>query len=635
MRVDLKKFLFVGPNKEKERFFKEAQKAGIIEFIDPRKVKRLQVSKEADEYLQAIKILRGHVQAPQEMKKNLELAKIVCSQILHAKQTIDETEELLRKALQELARISPFGDFSLNEVTELEKETNRKVRFYCAKSSKHFEKHSSELLLINSQDGLDYFIAITQDAITHSDLLEVPIGETLSVLKKKEANFLATIQEKQELLNGLTRYNWLMHYAFVDELNKVSYDTANATVTPMVNDTVFVVTGWVPDNKREALAALTSSLDIVAEEVTIDPSDSIPTCLDNKGIPRVGEDIIHIFDTPSHTDKDPSVWVLSCFALFFAMIVGDAGYGLIFLLTAFFIRYKIKNLKGLGKRFVELIMILGIVCVGWGLLMNNFFSINFSSENPLKKYSLINWLVEKKTEYHMEMKDETYTFWVSKIPALKDAKTPEEFISIGNKAAVIEHPAEKFTSIILLEMAIFIGSVHIVFGLLRYLKKNPVGAGWVAFIIGGYLYLPKFLDATSLIHFAFGIDPSKGAEFGLHLLSGGLVFAIVAAIYRGGILGIFEIMTSIQLLADILSYLRIYALGLAGSIVSATINDISSKLPLFVAIILIIGGHTLNIALSIMGGVIHGLRLNFLEWYHYSFEGGGKKFRPLELHIFD
>lgn len=635
MRIDLKKFLFVGPTNEKERFFKEAQIAGIIEFIDPKKVKRTHISKEADEYLQAIKILRGHVQAAQETRKNLELAKIICRQVLQAKQTIDETEELLRKTLQEIARIAPFGDFSLSEIGHLEEEMSRKVRFYCAKSSKHFEKHSPELLLINAHDGLDYFIAITRDAITHPDLLEVPISETLSKLKEKEAAFLATIQEKQELLNNLTRYNWLMHYAFVDELNKVSFDAANATVSPMVNDTVFVVTGWVPDNKREDLAKLTSSLDIITEEVVIDPTDTIPTCLDNKGIPRVGEDIIHIFDTPSHTDKDPSVWVLSCFALFFAMIVGDAGYGLIFLLTAFIIKYKIKNLKGLGKRFVELIMILGIVCVGWGLLMNNFFSINFSAENPLKKYSLINWLVEKKTEYHMEMKDETYTFWVSKIPALKDAVTPEEFISIGNKAAVIEHPAEKFTSIILLEMAIFIGSVHIVFGLLRYLKKNPVGAGWVAFIIGAYLYLPKFLDATSLIHFAFGIDPSKGAEFGLHLLSGGLVFAIIAAIYRGGILGIFEIMTSIQLLADILSYLRIYALGLAGAIVSATINDISSKLPLFVAIILIIGGHTLNIALSIMGGVIHGLRLNFLEWYHYSFEGGGKKFRPLELHIFD
>ena len=78
-----------------------------------------------------------------------------------------------------------------------------------------------------------------------------------------------------------------------------------------------------------------------------------------------------------------------------------------------------------------------------------------------------------------------------------------------------------------------------------------------------------------------------------------------------------------------------FALALAGAIVSATINSMAGELPLFIAVILIVFAHVLNIILSIMGGVIHGLRLNFLEWYHYSFEGGGRKFTPLELHIFD
>ena len=94
-------------------------------------------------------------------------------------------------------------------------------------------------------------------------------------------------------------------------------------------------------------------------------------------------------------------------------------------------------------------------------------------------------------------------------------------------------------------------------------------------------------------------------------------------------------MTAIQVFADILSYLRIFALGLAGSIMSSTINQLSSQMPLFIGIITIIFAHTINILLSIMGGTIHGLRLNFLEWYHYSFEGGGRPFKPLELHTFE
>ena len=70
---------------------------------------------------------------------------------------------------------------------------------------------------------------------------------------------------------------------------------------------------------------------------------------------------------------------------------------------------------------------------------------------------------------------------------------------------------------------------------------------------------------------------------------------------------------------------------MAGAIVASTINDMASNLPIVLSILLLIVGHSMNIVLGVMGGVIHGLRLNFLEFYHYSFEGGGKKFEPLKL----
>ncbi len=90
-------------------------------------------------------------------------------------------------------------------------------------------------------------------------------------------------------------------------------------------------------------------------------------------------------------------------------------------------------------------------------------------------------------------------------------------------------------------------------------------------------------------------------------------------------------MRLIEVFADVLSYLRLYALALAGSIVANTFNGFGMKMNIFFGVIVIIAGHTLNLSLSIMGGVIHGLRLNFIEWYHYSFDGGGKRHRPLAL----
>ena len=91
----------------------------------------------------------------------------------------------------------------------------------------------------------------------------------------------------------------------------------------------------------------------------------------------------------------------------------------------------------------------------------------------------------------------------------------------------------------------------------------------------------------------------------------------------------------IELFADILSYLRLYALGLAGMILASTFNDMGLGLMesfgVIVGSIVIVVGHMINIVVGIMGGTIHGLRLNFIEWYHHCFEGGGKLFQPLKL----
>ena len=132
-------------------------------------------------------------------------------------------------------------------------------------------------------------------------------------------------------------------------------------------------------------------------------------------------------------------------------------------------------------------------------------------------------------------------------------------------------------------------------------------------------------------HYVLGVPPDVGASEGLILMSGGFGLAVLLAIIQNKLLGLAEIANVIQVFADVLSYLRLYALALAGAIMGETINEMSSAMPFVVAVILMIAAHAVNMALGIMGGVIHGLRLNFLEWYHYSFEGGGKPFKPLKL----
>ena len=104
----------------------------------------------------------------------------------------------------------------------------------------------------------------------------------------------------------------------------------------------------------------------------------------------------------------------------------------------------------------------------------------------------------------------------------------------------------------------------------------------------------------------------------------------------GGLGGLYSM---VQFFSDVLSYLRLFALGLAGSLLAQTFNGLALDIwksgiaGMIFAVVIFLLGHTVNLALCIMSGVIHGLRLNFLEWYRWSFDGDGKAFKPFKLLI--
>jgi V/A-type H+-transporting ATPase subunit I len=631
----MRKFLFIGFREDREAFFRNAQKAGVLEFTSQAGKKGEAPARAPEHFSQAIKILRSHELGEQEIRHDMKLAESKAHAILDAKAAFDEAQAEIKKLSLELSIAAPFGDFSFEAAAPIEQSTKRILRFYSARSAKHFEDFDPELIRVSSENSLDYFIAFTVSPLQHPDLVEIHIDHPAGRLREELRAFQAIANEKEEFIKSQTKYDWLMHWALIQELNAEHLHSAVDAAPLALDSNLFVTEGWIPTSRFSELQKVVADINIVAQEVVIEEHDKVPTYLENQGSGLVGEDLINIFDVPSARDKDPSTWVLFAFSLFFAMIVGDAGYGFVFLIIALMMKFKIKNIKGATKHFMTLIAILGTVSVLWGLAINSFFGISLSPDNPLKKYSPLNLIVEREAQYHMDAKDETYQFWVQKIPALADAKTGEEFITIGSQAKVLEHPGEKFQNYILFELALMTGAIHIILGLARYLGKNPVGAGWIAFIVGGYLYLPYYLDTTSIIHYLFGLPVAKSAEFGLQLLTGGLCFVAITGMTIHGVKGIFEIVTAVQIFADILSYLRIYALGLAGSILAGIIADMASGLPLFFAALLMIFAHALNMVVAIMGGVIHGLRLNFLEWFHYSFLGGGSKFKPLELQVLE
>lgn len=634
MRVDVKKFLFVGLGSQKTEFFKKAQEFGIVHFISPGPSKAKTVPRDVENITHAIKILRSLPVMDQEDMEDYCLIDGITDKILGLKRTIEKLSEEERVLRLEMARVAPFGDFSIEEIRSIEEEAHRKIQFYVAKQKTN-DNHivPDTAILLAGQNGLDYFMAINPTSMQFDKMIEVRIDEPIGVLREKYSQVVQEIHETEKQLKGYAKYNTYLHHALVEKLNKYHLREAQTLTAEEADGALFVVEGWVPQNKQAALQDLVHHLDVYAEEIAIESADAVPTYLENSGFARVGEDLVHIYDTPSTSDRDPSLWVLFFFSLFFAMILGDAGYGLVLLCVSLYIRYKVKKITGIGQRVLNLFTILCFATITWGFLTTSFFGYQFSMDSPIRKVSAIQWLVEEKAAYHIQKQDEVWLEWTNKIPALKNTKDPHEWVANGvdEKNGHMEYAIySKFSDNIMMELALMVGVIHVILSFLRYLDRNWSGLGWIVFLAGCYLYVPHYLHATSIINFVFGITNESAIVDGLFLIGFGAGLAMLLALIQHRLGGILEGMNVIQIFGDVLSYLRLYALALSGSLVMATINDLASSLIAPLAIFILILGHAVNILLGVMGGIIHGLRLNFLEWYHYSFEGGGKRFIPLE-----
>lgn len=634
MRIDVEKLMFIGLNKERSAFFKRAQKLGLIEFIEavPKKgTKPLLDSRE--EYLLALKVLRTLPPVEQLETEDYSQAEKKVHAICQLHHILEGQREELRMLQVESARVAPFGDFSLDDMHAIERESKRVIQFFAAKSHAVDDALAAEkgLLHVGSSQGIDYFLSIQKEKSSYPHCVEMQIPEPLGVLREKERMLSLEIERNEHALKGYSKYARFLQHAYVDQLNQHQYREAAGKVELPLDEKLFVAEGWAPVNKHEALQELADHSNVQIEKVAISENEKIPTYLENQGAGRIGEDLIRIYDTPSNTDKDPSLWVFGFFALFFAMIVGDGGYGLVYLALSLYLWYRYPNVQGMKRRFLKLMTILGTACVAWGFLSGTFFGVSLHYHHPLRKGTLLDWLAEKKIEYHMHTHDKVYQDLVAQYPSVKEAKTGEQLFDATMGGNLESKVLNQFVDSALVELVLFIAVVHICLSLLRYLLRNWPAIGWVLFLIGAYLYVPTYLGSVSMTQSLLGITPESAAMAGRQLMIGGLIIAVVLSFIQNRLLGIFEITNVLGVGADVLSYLRIYALGLSGAIMGATVNDLAGGLPAVLGVLLLIAGHLLNMVLATMGGVIHGLRLNFLEWYRYSFQGGGKPFTPLKI----
>ncbi len=634
MIIDLKKYLFIGAKEDLRDFFLRAQEKGFIEFISHRGKKHAEFPKEIKQLIEAIKILRKQpVKTPYAGGGDLAFAHEIVQRILGLKAEIDKLSEEKRFLEAEISRVAPFGDFSFDDIHFIENAGQRKIQFFCMKTSKRQKVVlPEELIYIGTDYDLDYFIAINKELKSYPDMIEMRFEQSLGELKNYFAFVSESLHQIEAELKGFAGYIPFLKESLLEHLDTHFLASTKKEVDFPIEGSLFSIEGWVPENKIGELFPLVEGLAVHMEPISVEERDRVPTYMQNKGTARLGEDLVKIYDIPSPQDKDPSGWVLWAFALFFAMIIADAGYGLLYLALAAFLKYKFPDLKGKGKRLLKIFTLLSISCIVWGILTTSFFGITINPQNPLSKLSLIHYLAEKKADYHFKEKDEVYQDWVKRFPQVAEAKSGEQMLvsAIDNKGGKTSYKMmEEFNDNILLELSLLVGVVHIAISLFRYLWRNWAHLGWILFLIGGYLYFPRVLDTTSFTQFVFFISKEAASTYGIQLIYIGIGLAFVLALVQKGFKGISEVTNLIRVTADVLSYLRLYALALAGAIMARTFNDLGVEIGLVVGFLVILFGHIINIQIGTMAGVIHGLRLNFIEWYHYCFDGGGKLFNPL------
>lgn len=634
MIVKTVKYLIVGAKEDLDRFFEKAQHHGFLEFISIRGKKAFEPPATVQSLLDAIKILRRQpFHAVYEGGGDLPLAMQVAQRILDIKSDLEKLLEEKRLLESEITRILPLGDFSLEEIAEIEKKGKRKIQFFCMKSNKTLRRElPQELIYVNTEYDLDYFMGISREGLHLPEMISMRIDASLSDLKDRHQFVVQAIHDFEMELKSYAGHQTFLQEVLIDELNRYHLSCAKKEVSYPLENSLFAIEAWLPETKVTILFSLIDSLAVHVEQISIEEEDRVPTCMENKNLSLVGEDIVKIYDIPATTDRDPSLWVFWCFVLFFSIIVADGGYGAVLLLLSLILKWKLPHLKGFGKRMLKLSFILSTGCLIWGILTAAYFGLKIEPGTFLSRISVLHYLAEKKAAYHLDVKDDVYQAWIHKCPELSQAEHGRQFLqgtTEVRKTTLCYPMFEEFSGNIMMEVMLVIAIVHLSLGLLRYIGRNIAGLGWIAFMVGGYLYFPKILDATTMANFMGLISKPEAAALGLQLIYGGMGFAVVSALIQKRMKGIGEIATVVQVFADVLSYLRLYALGLAGAIMAATFNIEGMNLGLFAGALVILAGHVLTIVLALMGGVIHGLRLNFIEWYHYCFDGGGRLLRPL------
>ncbi len=408
----------------------------------------------------------------------------------------------------------------------------------------------------------------------HWDLLERKIREA-----EAEAGELAGILDKLYILS-----DYYGEKLGLTEIESKFYHTASTSL----------IEGWIRAlDKKKLEKSISSNFDDI-EFAFREPLDDEepPIHLDNNAATRPSEFVTTLYGRPVYSEVDPTPLLAPFFILFFAMCLSDAGYGIILAAFAAFIILKFKPSGGFAL-LMKLLFAGGIVTAIVGVLSGGIFGIGPESFPPfMRQFILVNPLKEP-------MKMLNISFVMGLVHML-----------FGMGVKMTAKIKEGMIADALLDNLCWI---------IFLIVLAPLG---YSVILGGYVPdVVMWWSKRAALVFVFII-----------FITGGRKKKSIINKVLGGLVGFYDV---VGYFGDVLSYARLLALGLATSAIAIAVNDIAKMvigMPYYAgylaAILILLGGHTFNLAVNTLGGFVHSARLQYLEFFSKFFTGGGKEFKP-------
>lgn len=598
------KYSFILLSGQTEEFLSKIQDLGVIDIT--RSVKPVDemseaLLSEADTVKKTLNVLNS---CDAEPEKSFRFDGDPVEAALKAQADVEELKNELSSAKKELSARKPWGQFSTEAIGRLEAQ-GLKIRFYSCQKKK-FDPAWAEiqpLQVVSETDTTVFFVTVAPVSEEYSFPIEpmaAPEG-SVNEMELTIKDLETKLSERKKLLGNLKGCIGELRQRYNEKLGALDLYLAESATEMAADSHLAVVTGFAPTEDDKRLCDAFDALGIYYIHEPATKEDNPPIKLHNNWFAKNFEVLTGMYGMPVYDEFDPTPVLGPFFMLFFAMCMGDAGYGIVLMLIALFMKLKMQG-TSLGKMY-RLIGFLGGMTFFVGLFLGTFFGMSIleASWTPewLKALCVDGWFPEGKI-----------------------AGFPVQMV-----------------------LAVAIGVLHICLAMIiktiNYTKrfgfsKTVSTWGWTTLIVGGIIVIALGMTEV-LSEVAF-----KWVIIALAAVSSLAIFVFNTpgrnplVNIGSGLWDTYNMVTG--LMGDVLSYIRLYALGLAGGMLGNAFNIMGTMIldiPVpgvnwVFCIVILIFGHVLNLAMSCLGAFVHPLRLTFVEYFKNSgYEGTGLKYNPL------